>query len=302
MIKYFKFMVYAMVFMGCEQVIELKTDNDFKGSVFVEGLLVVGQQPHIYFSEALPFAQSKVTPQQVFARGAEVMLSTSGFSELLLADSVFNSFRCRWEPFYSGENKILFGATYDLLIKYKGNSFIATTTINQIKPSIEKIGYNPEFFDIYGGHDGVNIILRDPEGPGNYYRFQMNRRIDNSVAHAHILDVIQSTCTEEGEKFWVTDLGRTVFSDAGNDGRDLDLLVEVSFEYSEGDSTWITMQSLDEKAAIFYKELDDQLISIINPFVEPVFLESKIDGGAVGFFGSAVLSDSVLFVYPQDNP
>lgn len=302
MIKYFKFMVYAMVFMGCEQVIELKTDNDFKGSVFVEGLLVVGQQPHIYFSEALPFAQSKVTPQQVFARGAEVMLSTGGFSELLLADSVFNSFRCRWEPFYSGENKILFGATYDLLIKYKGNSFIATTTINQIKPSIEKIGYNPEFFDIYGGHDGVNIILRDPEGPGNFYRFQMNRRIDNSVAHAHILDVIQSTCTKEGEKFWVTDLGRTVFSDAGNDGRDLDLLVEVSFEYSEGDSTWITMQSLDEKAAIFYKELDDQLISIINPFVEPVFLESKIDGGAVGFFGSAVLSDSVLFVYPQDNP
>jgi hypothetical protein len=62
------------------------------------------------------------------------------------------------------------------------------------------------------------------------------------------------------------------------------------------------MQSLDEKAALFYKELDDQLISIINPFVEPVFLESKIEGGAIGFFGSAVLSDSVLFVYPQDNP
>ena len=166
----------------------------------------------------------------------------------------------------------------------------------------EAIVYNPEFFDIYGGHDGVNIILKDPKGAGNYYRFKMTRQIDNSVSHAHILDVIQSTCAAEGEKFWVTDFGRTIFSDEGNDGRVLDLLAEVSFEYSEGDSTWVTMQSLDEKAALFYKELDDQLISIVNPFVEPVFLESKIEGGAVGFFGSVVPSDSVLFIYTQDNP
>ena len=295
-------LICSLVFMGCEQVIELKTNSDFKGTVFVEGLLVVGQQPRIHVMEALPFAQSKVTPQQVFARGAEVILTANGVSETLQPDSVFNSFRCRWEPFYSGEKETLFGSTYVLEINYEGATFSATTSITQSKPSIEKIGYNPEFFDIYGGHDGVNIILRDPEGPGNYYRFLMNRQIDNSVAHAHILDVIQSTCTAEGEKFWVTDLGRTIFSDEGNDGRDLDLLVEVSFEYSEGDSTWITMQSLDEKSALFYKELDDQLISIINPFVEPVFLESTIEGGAIGFFGSAVLSDSVLFIYPQDNP
>jgi len=291
-----------MVLMGCEQVIELKTSSDFQGTVFVEGLLVVGQQPRIYLSEALPFDQPKVTPQQVFARGAKVMLFNGGFSEMLLPDSLFNSFRCRWEPFYFGENVIIYGETYDIEIHYLGKTFSATTTIKQSKPSIEHIGYNPEFYDIYGGHDGVNIILKDPEGPGNYYRFVMNRQIDNSVSHAHILDVIQSVCTVDEEKFWVTDFGRTIFSDKGNDGGDLDLLVEVSFEYSEGDSTWITMQSLDEKAALFYKELDDQLISIINPFVEPVFLESKIEGGAIGFFGSAVLSDSVLFVYPQDNP
>jgi hypothetical protein len=197
---------------------------------------------------------------------------------------------------------VQWGETYKLEIDYQGDTFFAETTIDQTKPEIKNIGYNPEFYDIYGGHDGVNIILKDPEGPGNHYRFQMNRQIDNSVAHAHILDVIKSHCTVEGELFWVTDLGRTIFSDEGNDGRLLDLLAEVSFEYSEGDSTWITMQSLDKKAALFYKDLDDQLITIVNPFVEPVFLESRITGGAVGFFGSAVLSDSVLFIYPQDNP
>ena len=290
------------IISSCEQVIDLKPNSDYQGTVFVEGLLVVDQPAKIYVMEALPFDRPKVTPQQVFARNAQVVLSQNGISETLVADSNFNAFRCRWEPYYKGQQSIVFGETYFLEIEYEGKLYQASTTIDQSKPSIESITYNPEFFDIYGGHDGVSIVLSDPVGPGNYYRFEMNRQIDNSVAHAHILDVIQSTCTQQGEKFWVKDIGRNIFSDEGNDGQDLELLVEVSFEYSEGDSTWITMQSLDEKAALFYREIDEQLISIVNPFVEPVFLESKISGGAVGFFGSAVRSDSVLFIYPQDNP
>ncbi len=287
---------------GCEQVINIDPKGDYQGTLFVEGLLVVGEKPRIYLMEALPFSQSRVTPQQVFARGAVVTLASAGVQEQLVPDSMFNKFRCRWEPYYAGTLEVRFGSSYELEIDYKGKTYHASTTIDQAKPTIQSIGYNPEFYDIYGGHDGVNILLKDPEGRGNYYRFEMNRKIDNSVAHAHILDVIQSTCTREGEKFWVKDIGRTIFTDEGNDGQELDLLVEVSFEYSEGDSTWITMQSLNESAAFFYKELDDQLITIVNPFVEPVFLESKIEGGAIGFFGSAVKSDSVLFIYPQDNP
>ncbi|GJM27684.1 MAG: hypothetical protein DHS20C17_03190 [Cyclobacteriaceae bacterium] len=302
MFKYIKLVIITVLVIGCEQVVDISPKSGYTGTVFVEGLLVVGETPRIYLMEALPFASSRVTPQRVFARGAEVIVSTEGYQETLLPDSSFNQFRCRWEPYYGGVNEILFGSTYHLEINYEGKNYGASTTTDQSKPTITSIGYNPEFYDIYGGHDGVNIMLKDPEGSGDFYRFEMNRQIDNSVAHAHILDVIQSTCTAEGEMFWVKDIGRTVFSDEGNDGQELDLLVEVSFEYSEGDSTWITMQSLNETAAAFYKELDDQLISIVNPFVEPVFLESKIDGGAVGFFGSAVKSDSVLFIYPQDNP
>ena len=302
MLKRCNILIMIGILASCEQVIDLKPNSDYQGTVFVEGLLVVDQPARIYVMEALPFDLPQVTPQQVFARDALVALSHNGISETLVEDSSFNAFRCRWEPHYRGDQMIVLGETYLLEIQYKGNHYQASTTIDQSKPSIKSIGYNPEFFDIYGGHDGVSIVLEDPAGPGNFYRFEMNREIDNSVAHAHILDVVLSTCTQQGEKFWVTDIGRTIFSDEGNDGRNLELLVEVSFEYSEGDSTWITMQSLDEKAALFYKELDDQLISIVNPFVEPVFLESKISGGAVGFFGSAVLSDSVLFIYPQDNP
>ena len=287
--------------LGCEQVIDIKPSSDFSGTLVIEGLLVAEEYPEIYLNKAVPFFQENVTPQQVFARGAKVTILESNEAEILTADSTFDQFRCRWVPYYKGKRKAQFGKTYDLVVEFNGRTYTASTTIDQAKPTIQQITYTPEFYDIYGGHDGVNIILADPIGAGDFYRFQMNRRIDNTRAHAHILDVIQSTCTS-GEKFWVTDLGRTIYSDEGNDGQELDLLIEVSFEYLEGDSAWVSMQSLDDRSAAFYKELDDQLVSILNPFVEPVFLKSQIEGGAIGYFGSAVLSDSVLFIYPQDNP
>ena len=79
------------------------------------------------------------------------------------------------------------------------------------------------------------------------------------------------------------------------------MMVEVSYEYSKGDTGWVYVQSLDKNSAEFYKELDNQLQAIQNPFVEPVFVNTKIEG-ALGVFGSSVLSDSVMLVYPQDHP
>jgi hypothetical protein len=105
----------------------------------------------------------------------------------------------------------------------------------------------------------------------------------------------------EDELFFVTDLGRSVFSDYGIDGTNFELYMEVSFEYQEGDEATIYIQSLDENAARFYHDLDRQLETIRNPFVEPAFLHSTVVGG-FGVFGSALRSPAVEFVYPQDNP
>ncbi len=285
----------------CEQDIQIDTPGGFEGVVFIEGLLVPGKPPRVYVSQSVPFFDAKITPQQVFARGARVRITSQEETQALVADSIFDKFRCRWVPFYQGATAAKIGETYALEVVFKGRTYAATTTINQAPPVIEEITYTPEFIDLYGGHDGVEIRLKDAVGPGNFYRFQMNRPIDRSVAHAHVLEVVPNDCTN-GEAFWITDLGRTIFSDVGNDGAILELLAEVSLEYSKGDSTWVTIQSLDARSAAFYQELDDQLITILNPFVEPVFLKSQLAGGAIGVFGSIVPSDSVLFVYPQDNP
>lgn len=293
-------LVVLSLLSACQKEVNIKPISTYTGQLFIESVLFPGKQPQVFLNRSVPFFSDGVTPQELFVRNATVSLVGSFGSETLVADSTFDYFRCRWVPYYTGANTPQQGGTYELIVTYQGETYTATTTIDQSAVQIESIEYIEEFFDVYGGHDGVKITLTDAKGAGNFYRYQMNRMMDNTRLHAHVLDVIVSDCTD-GELFPTTDYGRTIFSDENIDGQQMELLIEVSFEYKQGDSTWIFIQSLDENSADFYQQLDNQLQSLINPFIEPVFIKSKIDG-ALGVFGSAVLSDSVLFVYPQDNP
>lgn len=296
------FYITVLLATGCKKNIDIKFPGEHNSRVFIEGMLYPGQTPQIFISKSNSFFSTKVSPQQVFARGATVKITSGASVDLLVPDSVFNKFRCRWEPYYRGNIPAQFGKTYTLEVSFEGKTYTATTTINQKKVTIESIVYTPEFFDAYGGHDGVIIKITDNRGTKDYYRFQMNRMIDTSVHHAHVLDGFVNTCVSgPNEEFFVKDIGRIVFTDENADGQIITMSIEVTYEYDKDDEGWIMIQSLDKNSAEFYKDLDDQLQAIYNPFVEPVFLNTKISG-AVGVFGSAVLSDSVLFVYPRDNP
>ena len=296
-------LVAALILItGCKKNITISFPADHTSKVFIEGMLYPGKKPQIFISKSNSFFSSKISPQQVFARGAVVKIISGATVDILVADSVYNKFRCRWELFYQGNIAAEYGKAYTLEVSYEGKIYTATTTINQQAVAIEKIEYTPEFFDVYGSHDGVIVNVTDPPGRKDYYRFQMNRMIDTSVHHAHVLDLFINTCVSgPDEKFPVTDIGRIVFTDENADGQKITMSIEVTYEYKKGDSGWVYIQSLDKNSAGFYKDLDDQLQAIQNPFVEPVFINTKIPG-AIGVFGSAVLSNPVLFIYPRDNP
>jgi hypothetical protein len=293
--------IVSLFIIGCKKDITINFPEEHNAKVFIEGMLYPGKKPRIFISKSNPFFSADVTPQQVFARGAMAKIISESSVDVLIADSVFNKFRCRWEPFYRGNIVTEYGKSYMLEVSFEGKTYTASTTINQKAVAIESIEYTEEFFDIYGGHDGVIIKVKDHPGTRDYYRFQMNRMIDASVKHAHVLDGFVNTCTSADELFPVTDIGRIVFTDENVDGQELIMPIEVTYEYSKGDSGWVFIQTLDKNSAEFYTELDDQLQAIQNPFVEPVFINSKIKG-ATGVFGSAVLSDSLLFIYPRDHP
>jgi Domain of unknown function (DUF4249) len=292
----------AVSVAGCKKNISIDFSQTHNSKVFIEGMLYPGKLPQIYISKSNSFFSSKVTPQQVFARGAVVKISSGSVVDSLVADSTYNKFRCRWEPFYRGSMAAQYGKTYTLSVSIEGKNYTATTTINQAPVKIDTITYTKEFFDVYGSHDGVIVTVTDHPGSADFYRFQMNRMIDTSIRHAHVLDRFVNTCVSgPAEKFMVKDIGRIVFNDENADGQKIVMPIEVTFEYRKNDIGWVFMQSLDRNSATFYRDLDEQLQAIQNPFVEPVFINTQIPG-AIGVFGSAVLSDSVLFIYPRDNP
>ncbi len=294
--------IALLLFSSCKKDISVNFPPGHLSKVFIEGMLYPGKVPQIFISKSNPFFSTKVFPQQVFARGAVVKITSGATVDVLTPDSTFNKFRCRWELFYRGNIAAVHGKTYILEVVYEGKTYTASTTINQRAAVIDSIKYTASFFDVYGSHDGVIVSITDKPGSPDYYRFQMNRMIDTSRHHAHVLDKFINTCVSgPTEKFLVKDIGRIVFNDENADGQKITMSVEVTYEYKRNDTGWVFIQSLDKNSAEFYKDLDEQLQAIQNPFVEPVFLNTKIKG-AIGVFGSAVMSDSVLFIYPRNNP
>ncbi len=295
--------LFGLILLGtaCQKTLDITLPDNHQSQLFVEGILYVGETPRIYLSESASFFNDKVTPQEVFVRTATVILTEGSNNYSLEIDSTFDKFRCRWVPFYTTNLIIEKDRTYQLHIEANGRTLTGETSTSLQPITITDVEYTPEFFDVFGGHDGVIIQFQDNPGEGDYYRFQMDRWIDTSRYHAHVLDGLINTCVEEDELFFVSDLGRTIFSDFAIDGALFKLYLEVSFEYEKGDTATIYMQTLDEHAASFYSDMDKQLESILNPFVEPAFLHSTVQGG-LGVFGSAIRSPSVQFIYPQDNP
>ena len=188
---------------------------------------------------------------------------------------------------------------YTLTVIVQGQTFTATTVTNVSAVTIDSVSYTPDFTDIYGGHEGVIVDFVDLPGQPNQYRFQMDRPLDNK--HETVDDFeYSSTCMADGETYVVEELGRFVYFDTNFDGAPVRFVVEPPYTNRKGDPGVVYIQSLNRDVAEFYDVLDRQRESNINPFIEPVFLDSKI-GGAIGVFGAINRSVGFDFVFPQDS-
>jgi hypothetical protein len=280
---------------ACQKDIKLKP-LAYDSQLSIECVLFPGKVPQLFLSTSVPFFSTIVSPSQLFAKGAIVTI-TGTATDNLVADSVFDNFRCRWVPFYKGAIPAVIGETYHLSVTYDGKTYTASTTINEPQVSISSTDFVHSFHDVYGDHEGVIINFNDIAGSENYYRFQMNRMIDSSVYGASNLGLIHSNCTN-GAFFHIAEFGRSIYSDKNIDGQSMQFVVEPAFKHQANDTAYVFVQSLDKNLAEFYDNIDKQKLAQLNPFVEPVFLKTKIEG-CIGVFGSAVVSDSVLFIYPE---
>lgn len=296
MIKIFSiFLLVILLFNSCQKDIKI-APLPYESQLSIECILYPGKVPQLYLSKSVPFFDSNSTPSQLFVHDAVVTI-TGNSVDNLVADSVFDNFRCRWVPFYKGSIPAVIGETYTLSVTYAGKTYTSTTTINQPKATISSTDFVHSFHDVYGDHEGVIMNFNDIAGSENFYRFQMNRVVDSTVYGASNLGLVHSTCIGSGH-FNYTELGRSIYFDKGLDGQSMQFVIEPALKHKQGDVTYLFLQSLDKNSAEFYDNIDKQKLAQLNPFVEPVYLKTKIEG-CIGVFGSAVISDSVLFIYPE---
>jgi hypothetical protein len=228
-----------------------------------------------------------------------VTISSDASADVLEADSVFNRFFCRYEPFYAGTVEIRENVAYTLTVDVLGRTFTATTVTDIPAVTIDSVSYTASFTDIYGGHEGVIVDFVDLRGRPDQYRFEMDRPLDNK--HETVDDFeYASTCMADGETYVVAEIGRFVYFDTNFDGAPVRFVVEPAYTNRKGDPGTIYIQSLNRDAAEFFDALDRQRESNINPFIEPVFLDSKIEG-AIGVFAAINRSAPFPFVFPQDS-
>lgn len=280
---------------GCEKTINVKI-QPYEGMVSIECMLVAGEVPKLYLSQSTAFFSPQVTPTDLFLKGARVIISSGGIKDSLVTTMGRDSFLCQDTYFYQGSIKIVQGKTYNLEVSYGGKTYNATTTVDQQKPVISQLGYVWAFKDIYGEHEGVTVDFTDTPGQINAYRIQMDRQIDSSARKTET--TYKSECNG-ANMFTVQEVGRAIYFDKGSgDGRPVSVTVEPTYSHHKGSVATVYLQAMDPASARFYDQLDKQKLATSNPFVEPVFLTSNIEG-CMGVFGHYIRSQPVQFIYPE---
>ncbi|MBO6573942.1 MAG: DUF4249 family protein [Rhodothermales bacterium] len=288
----------ALSLLGCKKTIGI-TEQPYRPTMAIEGLLMPGETPRIYLNETVPFFSSRLTPSQLFVDDAVVnILGPDGLDQLVV-DSTYSRWWCRWEPFYAGSIQIRENATYTLSLTRRGQSYTAEATTNVPAATISDVSYVETFVDIYGGHEGVVVNFDDIPGRSDQYRFEMVRELD--TRHETVDDrEYRSPCLAEDEKVWQTDVGRFVYFDDRLDGAPVRFVVEPAHTNYKDDKALVYIQSLDREAAEFYERLDRQREANVNPFIEPVFLETGVHG-LIGVFSAMNRSEPMPFVFPLDS-
>lgn len=283
---------------ACTKTIPVELDA-YEERVAIESLLLPGTAPTVYLNKTVPFFAPNQTPSDLFLRGAEVVITSSEGADFLKADSIFNGFWCRYEPFYGGQIEIKDNMTYTLTVTINGETYTATTVTDVPAATIDSVSYTNNFVDIFGGHEGVIVDFLDIAGQPNQYRFQMDRPLDNR--HETVDDFeYSSTCLAEGESFVIQEIGRLVYFDTNFDGAPVRFVSEPAYINFKDDPGVVYIQSLNRDVAEFYDVLDRQREANINPFIEPVFLDSNIEG-AIGVFGAINRSEGIDFLFPEDS-
>lgn len=291
------FFSLVSLFASCEKVITI-TPPPYQDKVSIQCMLELDSLPIVYFNKTVPYFDPKISFADLVIRKAIVKISDGVNVDNLLLDSVYDKIYCQFNYYYKGSKLINSNKNYQLSIANGVDTYTATTsTRNLVKTNIDSISYVQVFKDLYGEHEGVIVFFKDIPSVTNFYRYEMVRYVDTTTKKAS--EKIASPCLG-GESVRVDEIGRSVYSNIGQNGTQIKIVVEPAYSHKNGTIGYVYMQSIDKNAYDFFDQLDKQKLAQLNPFVEPVFLRAgQFGSNAIGYFSAMIKSNPILFTYPE---
>lgn len=285
------------ILYSCEKTITI-TPPSYTSKPSIQGMLEPDSVPVIYFNRTVPYFDPKVSFASLVIRNATVQITSTSGTDVLRLDSSYDKLYCQYNYYYKGNIPVQLNNQYTLSITNGADTYTATaSTSNLTKSVIDSTAFTAKFNDLYGEHEGVIVYFKDIPTQANYYRYEMARYVDTSTKLASAK--IASVCLGR-DSVWVHEIGRSVYSDAGQPGQQIKIVIEPAYSHTAGTRGLIYIQTIDKNAFDFFDQLDKQKLAQFNPFVEPVFLrDGQFGSKAVGYFSAMVKSIPVNYVYPE---
>jgi hypothetical protein len=282
---------------SCQKTITV-TPPPYQSKPSIQGMLEPDSVPVIYLNRTVPYFDKKISFADLVIRNAVVQISSNGATDILRLDSSYDKLYCQYNYYYKGSIPVELNKQYTLTITSGAVSYTATAnTISLSRSAIDSTSFVAKFNDLYGEHEGVIVYFKDVPAQTNYYRYEMARYVDTTTKLASAK--IASVCLGR-DSVWVHEIGRSVYSDQGQPGQQIKIVIEPAYSHKRGTKGFIFIQTIDKNAFDFFDQLDKQKLAQFNPFVEPVFLrEGQFGSKAMGYFSAMIKSAPVPFIYPE---
>ncbi|MFK7920405.1 MAG: DUF4249 family protein [Bacteroidia bacterium] len=307
--------LWTLAFAGCEQIID-PNDKNFEPEIFVYGLVGPGELPKIFLTETQS-NQGWLEQASEFGypRGLDVTVLVNGQTQTLIEKEGLNTFYnyaiqgmdTSYTVFYEGDMPLPDSGSYQLSLQYQGKEIKATTQIPAM--IVLDSAYNEVIQYEEGGYSWQeNVILvafTDKVGSSEGYRVQFGYsgflRQPSFDSSGQFIGFLDTTFIKK------SDFSRTI-SDQGIDGQKMEIaivpyinMIPQTETLPDGSqrqyyTVWVILETQSKALTSFQLSAEDQSSAYADPFVEPIFLKSNIEGG-LGVFGAYQRSDTVWIKY-----
>ena len=293
-------LIVAVIFSSCEKNITIAPPS-YQDKPSIQSMLEIDSVPVVYFNRTVPYFGADLSLQALVIRNASIKITSNGITDSLRFDSVYSKTYCQYNYYYKGTIPVQVNKTYTLSVAKGADTYTAITSTALSKATIDSTSFTPAFNDLYGEHEGVIVWFKDLPSQVNYYRYEMVRYVDTSTQLAGP-KLPASTCLARDRKdsVLVHELGRSVYSDFGQAGQQIKIVIEPAYTHKRGTRGIVFIQTIGKDAFDFFDQLDKQKLAQYNPFVEPVFLrQGQFGSKAIGYLSAMVKSNSAPYTFPE---